>query len=59
MMARIRTEMHSKANCPYCLTKKMAWKKITCVWIHLVRFGASLMIEMFFSIYVFNSEKST
>ena len=40
--------MFSKANFIYCLTKKMDWKNITCVLIHLVRFWASFMIVMVF-----------
>ena len=44
----ISTEMYSKANFLYCLTKKMNWKNIICVLIHLVRFGASSLIGMVF-----------
>ena len=40
--------MFSNANFLFCLTKKMDWKNITCVWKHLVRFWTSFMIVMFF-----------
>ena len=45
MMVWISTEMHSKANFLYCLTEKIDWKDITCVWIHLVIFGASIRLQ--------------
>ena len=47
MMVWISTEMYFKANVLYCLAEKMDWMEITWVWIHLVRFGASLRTGMF------------
>ena len=37
---------------------KIDWKKITCVWIHLVRFGLPQRLECFLR-YTFNFENDT